>query len=55
MATVDRIDSGYTAWTPSSAGIATEDDVYRGRHRKPEIARLLSFRRMFYSAKHRRH
>ena len=35
MATIDRIDTGYTAWTPSSAGITTEDETYVGRHRRP--------------------
>ncbi|WP_375485506.1 hypothetical protein [uncultured Jatrophihabitans sp.] len=54
MATIDRIDSGYTAWTPSSAGLATDDETYTGRHRRPESSRALSLRRLFYMAKHRR-
>lgn len=54
MATIDRIDTGYTAWTPSSAGIATEDEVYTGRHRKPDNGRTFSFHRLFYTVRHRR-
>ena len=55
MATVDRIDPAYTAWTPSAAGIATEDEGYVGRHRKPGAARGFSLHRMFYAARHRAH
>lgn len=54
MATVDRIDTGYTAWTPSSADIAIEDESYAGRHRKPDTGRIFSFHRMLYAARHRR-
>jgi hypothetical protein len=54
MATIDRIDTGYTAWTPSTAGIATEDDTYVGRHRRPGTgARTFSLHRMFRTARHR--
>ena len=54
MATIDRIEPAFTAWTPTAAGIATDEDDYVGRHRKPN-GRGFSFARMFYSAKHRRH
>ena len=54
MATIDRIDTGYTAWTPSSSGIATEDESYVGRHRKPNVGgKTFSLGRMLYSARHR--
>ncbi|SHG77454.1 hypothetical protein SAMN05443575_2744 [Jatrophihabitans endophyticus] len=52
MATLDRIDPAFTAWTPSAAGIATEDEEYVGRHRKPG-ARRLSLVAMFYTPRHR--
>lgn len=52
MATLDRIDPPFTAWSPSTAGIATEDEVYVGRHRKPGMKRL-SFTAMFHTGKHR--
>jgi len=53
MATLDRIEPAYTAWSPSSAGIGvTEDDEYIGRHRTP-TGRGFSLHRMFYSARHR--
>lgn len=56
MATIDRIDTGYTAWTPSNAGIVTEDDTYIGRHRRPATAgRTFSLHRLFYTARHRSH
>ena len=55
MATIDRVDPAYTAWTPSAAGIRTEDETYVGRHRRPDMARVFSIIRMFYSARHRRH
>ncbi|MDQ2796044.1 MAG: hypothetical protein M3Y06_02605 [Actinomycetota bacterium] len=53
MATLDRIDPRYTAWTPSAAGITTEDD-YIGRHRKAAGFRGFSLLRMFYTPRHRR-
>lgn len=52
MAVLDRIDPAYTAWTPSAAGIATEEETYEGRHRRGGIKRL-SLTAMFYSARHR--
>lgn len=55
MATLDRIDPAYPAWSPSAAGIATEDEDYIGRHRKLARGRGFSLRQMFYTAKHRRH
>ena len=56
MATIDRIDTGYTAWTPSSAGITTEDETYVGRHRRPGTStKSFSLHRMFHAARHRRH
>lgn len=54
MATIERIDPAYPAWTPSAAGLATEDDHYIGRHRAPELARHFSLRQLFYTARHRR-
>jgi hypothetical protein len=54
MATLDRIDAGFTPWTPSVTGIGIADDDYVGRHRK-DRGRTLSVRRMFYAAQHRRH
>jgi hypothetical protein len=53
MATLDRIEPAYKPWTPSAAGIATEDEHYVGKHRRPGIRRLSMFA-IFYSAKHRR-
>lgn len=53
MATLDRIEPAYTPWTPSAAGLATEDEEYVGKHRKPGIRRLSMFA-MFYAGKHRR-
>jgi hypothetical protein len=52
MATLDRIEPAYTPWTPSAAGLVTEDEDYTGRHRKPGI-RSLSLLRMFYTPRHR--
>jgi hypothetical protein len=52
MATLDRIEPAYKPWTPSAAGIATEDEEYVGKHRKPG-GRSLSLLRMFYTGKHR--
>ena len=53
MATLDRIEPAYKPWTPSSAGLVTDDEEYTGRHRKPG-GRTFSLTRMFYSARHRR-
>ncbi len=53
MATIERVEPAYTAWSPTAAGIATEGDEYVGRHRKTG-ARALSVVRMFYRGKHRR-
>ena len=54
MATLDRIEPAYTAWSPAASGLGvTDDDEYVGRHRKP-AARALSVRRLFYVARHRR-
>jgi hypothetical protein len=55
MATLDRIEPAYKPWSPSVSGIATEDEDYAGRHRKPSGGRGWSMFRMFYGAKHRRH
>lgn len=55
MATLQRVEPHYTAWTPSAAGLATErDEEYLGRHRRG-ARRVLSLTRMFYAGKHRRH
>jgi hypothetical protein len=55
LATLDRIEPAYTAWTPSASGIGViEDDEYIGRHRKPGVRRLAIFS-LFYTARHRRH
>jgi hypothetical protein len=51
MATLDRIEPAYTPWTPSTAGLATEEE-YVGKHRKPG-PRLVSILRMFYAGRHR--
>ncbi len=54
MATLDRIEPAYKPWTPSSAGIATDDGFYSGRHRKAKPTRRgFSIMRMFYFARHR--
>ncbi len=53
MTTLDRIDPAYRAWSPSAAGIATEEDEeYIGRHRRGRMRRL-SFMAMFYAGRHR--
>jgi hypothetical protein len=52
MATLDRIEPAYKHWSPSAAGLVTEDEVYNGRHRRPG-GRALSFMRMFYTPRHR--
>jgi hypothetical protein len=52
MATLERVEPAYTPWTPSSAGLVTDDEEYVGRHRKTG-GRGFSLTRMFYSAKHR--
>jgi len=54
MATLDRIEPAYKPWSPSAAGLATEDEEYVGKHRKPGGRRLSVFA-MFYAGKHRRH
>ncbi|MCW2657150.1 MAG: hypothetical protein JWR06_1343 [Jatrophihabitans sp.] len=54
MATLDRIEPAYTAWTPTASGIVGEDEEYVGRHRKPVGGRGFSLHRMFYRVKHRR-
>jgi hypothetical protein len=51
MATLDRIEPAYTPWTPSAAGLVTEEE-YTGRHRKSGV-RGLSLMRMFYIPRHR--
>jgi hypothetical protein len=53
MATIDRVGPAYTAWTPSAAGLATEDETYVGKHRKPGVSRTFSLTRLFYVARHR--
>jgi hypothetical protein len=52
MATLDRIEPAYTPWTPSAAGLDTDDADYIGRHRRPGM-RGLSLRAMLYTARHR--
>ncbi|MBN9618333.1 MAG: hypothetical protein J0H43_01135, partial [Actinobacteria bacterium] len=52
VATLDRIEPAYKPWTPSAAGLATEDEEYVGKHRKPG-GRTLSLLRMFYTPRHR--
>jgi len=56
MATLDRIEPTFTAWTPSASGIGIiEDDEYIGRHRKREARRTLrSVLGVFYVGRHRR-
>jgi len=53
MATLERIEPAYTAWTPSAAGLVTDDEVYIGRHRRTTGRRGFSLHRMFYTARHR--
>jgi hypothetical protein len=55
MATLDRIEPAYTAWTPTASGIVTEDEEYIGRHRRPTRGRGFSLHKMFYTARHRTH
>lgn len=52
MATLQRIEPAYTTWTPSAAGLVT-DEEYAGRHRRPTGVRVFSLHRMFYTARHR--
>jgi hypothetical protein len=52
VATLERVEPAYTPWTPSAAGLATEEDDYVGRHRKPGL-RSFSLSRMFYVPRHR--
>jgi hypothetical protein len=52
MATLDRIEPAYKPWTPSAAGLVTEDGDYAGRHRKSGL-RIVSLRAMFYHPRHR--
>jgi hypothetical protein len=52
MATLDRIEPAYTPWSPSAAGLVTDDETYVGKHRKPG-SRLLALRAMFYVGRHR--
>jgi hypothetical protein len=54
MATLDRIEPAYKPWSPSAAGLVTDDEAYVGRHRRPG-ARSLSLLRMFYTPRHRAH
>ncbi len=54
MATIDRIEPAYKAWSPSATGFeAAGEEEYVGRHRRPG-ARGLGLLRMFYTGKHRR-
>lgn len=55
MATVDRIEPAYRAWSPTASGFAVpHDDAHRyvGRHRRPG-SRGFSLHRMLYTARHR--
>ena len=54
MATIDRIEPAYAPWSPSASGFVTDADEYVGRHRRPEVRRVLSVFRMFHRARHRR-
>ena len=53
MATVDQVDSAFSAWAPPASGIAAEDEQYVGRHRKPGAGRIFSLHGLFYYARHR--
>jgi hypothetical protein len=54
MATLDRIEPAYTAWTPSASGLGViDDEEYVGKHRKPGNRRRSIFA-MFYVGRHRR-
>jgi hypothetical protein len=52
MATLERIEPAYTPWSPTAAGLVTDEGEYVGRHRKPGV-RGFSLLRMFYAPKHR--
>jgi hypothetical protein len=52
VAILQRVEPAYTPWTPSAAGLATEEE-YVGRHRKPGLRRLAVLS-MFYTGAHRR-
>ena len=52
MATLQRIEPAYSTWTPSAAGLVTDEEDYAGRHRRPS-SRGFSLHRMFYIARHR--
>ena len=57
MATIDRIEPAYKAWSPSATGFTSTDEAveeYVGRHRRVGLRRL-SIVRMFYVGRHRRH
>jgi hypothetical protein len=56
MATIDRIEPAYTAWSPSSSGFTSTQGAtegYAGKHRRDGLRRL-AILRMFYAGKHRR-
>jgi hypothetical protein len=53
MATLQRIEPAYSTWTPSAAGLVTDEEEYAGRHRRPVRGRGFSLHRMFYTARHR--
>jgi hypothetical protein len=56
VATIDRIERGYTPWPASAAGFRTTDEqagTYVGRHRRG-ARRGLNVLRMFYRGRHRR-
>lgn len=53
MATLDRIEPAYKPWTPSAAGLGTDDADYIGRHRRLGMRRV-SFFAMFYRPRHLR-
>jgi hypothetical protein len=53
MATLDRLEPAYTAWTPSASGFGTvTDEEYLGRHRRPGNRRR-SILALFYVGRHR--
>jgi hypothetical protein len=52
LATLDRIEPAYKAWTPSAAGLVTEGEAYLGKHRRSGLRRL-SVLSMFYTGRHR--
>jgi hypothetical protein len=54
MATIDRIEPAYKAWSPSASGYpVVGDEEYVGRHRRTGV-RGLGLLRMFYTGRHRR-